>query len=74
MNNRIAPINHQLRSQVVSLRRAGMVVSEICERLGVTKSSEIEAVKAVCESLPRKYGCGEVAPRGPVTRTRGARR
>lgn len=74
MSNRIAQLNTQLRSQVVSLRRAGMAVSEICERLGVHKSSEIEGVKAVCESLPRKYGLGEVAPRGPVTRTRGARR
>lgn len=67
-------IDIQLRAQVVSLRRAGMAVSEIGERLGLTRASDLERIRGVCDELPRKYQFGEVAPRGPVTRKLGARR
>lgn len=39
------PIDVQLRAQVVSLRRAGMMVNDICLRLNLHKSSERAAVQ-----------------------------
>lgn len=65
-------IDVQLRAQVVSLRRAGLAVSEIADRLKLTRLGDIEAIRLICDKLPRKYGVGEVAPRGVVyRRTRG---
>lgn len=52
------PIDVQLRAQVVSLRRAGMMVNDICQRLELHKSSERAAVQMICESLPRRYQVG----------------
>lgn len=50
-----ANLSVQVRAQIVSLRRGGMLVSDICNRLGLSKSSEREAVLAICEALPRRY-------------------
>ena len=36
---RIAPIDVQLRAQIVSLRKTHMTASEICDRLHIEKSS-----------------------------------
>lgn len=52
------PIDVQLRSQVVSLRRAGMMVNDICQRLDLHKSSEREAVQMICDALPRRHQVG----------------
>lgn len=62
------------RSQIVSLRRAGMSVGEIADRLNLCLMSHILEIQRICDTLPRKYQFGEVAPRGPVTRKQGARR
>jgi hypothetical protein len=64
----------QTRSQVVSLRRAGMTVGEIGDRLNLTLTSQLDEIRRICEELPRKFQFGEVGPRGPVTRKQGARR
>lgn len=71
---RAIKIDVQLRAQIVSLRRAGMSVMEIGERLDLTRAVDYEAIRDVCDSLPRKYGFGELSPRGPVVRTQGARK
>lgn len=69
-----AKIDVVLRGQIVSLRKSSsLTVAEIAERLGLHTASEIEAVRAVCDSLPRRYGFGEVSPRPPVTRKFGGR-
>lgn len=73
-SRRLPQVDMQLRAQIVSLRRAGMSVMEIGERLGLTRAVDYEAIRAVCDSLPRKYGFGELSPRGPVVRTQGARK
>lgn len=67
-------IDQQLRAQVVSLRTAGMAVSEIGERLELTRAQDFEAIRMICDSLPRKYQFGEVAPRAAIYRHRGARK
>lgn len=67
-------IDVQLRTQVVSLRRTGHTVSEIGERLGLIRAADFEAIRWICDSLPRMYGFGEVAPRAPLARTRGGRK
>lgn len=71
---RAPKIDLQLRAQVASLRRAGHTVTEIGDRLGLTRPSDFDAIRYICDSLPRKYGFGEVSPRGPVVRTQGARK
>jgi hypothetical protein len=64
--NRIAKLEMGVRGQVMSLRRAGRSCLEICERLGLDKASERNAVSAICaEPELRKYSKGfEVG--GPV--------
>jgi hypothetical protein len=62
------------RSQVVSLRRAGMTVAEIADRLNLNLTSHLDEIRRICDELPRKFQFGELGPRGPVARTRGARR
>jgi len=52
------PIDVQLRAQVVSLRRAGMMVNDICQRMDLHKASERAAVQQICDALPRKYQVG----------------
>lgn len=55
--NRIAPLDTATRSQIVSLRKAGMCASAIAERLGLDKQSERNAVSAICnEPGLRIYG------------------
>lgn len=55
--HRLAPIDVATRGQIVSLRRAGMCPSDICERLGLEKQSERNAVSAICnEPRLRVYG------------------
>lgn len=66
-------IDVQLRAQVVSLRRAGHTVTEIGERLALNRAADFEAIRWICDSLPRKYQFGEVSPRGPVARVRGSK-
>lgn len=70
MTTRIAPITPQLRSQVVSLRRAGMMVNDICERLNVHKSSERAAVMKICDDLPRRHQVS-IESRGPIRKRNG---
>lgn len=62
------------RSQIVSLRRAGMTVGEIADRLNLNLMTHISEIQRICDELPRKFQFGELGPRGPVARTRGARR
>ncbi len=45
---RVSPLPIQLRAQVVSLRKTGMNVMDICARLGIEKSSERNAVSQLC--------------------------
>jgi hypothetical protein len=52
------PVDVQLRAQVVSLRRAGMLVNDICQRLDLHKSSERMAVEMICDALPRRFQVG----------------
>ena len=59
------PIDVQLRAEVVSLRRAGMMVNDICQRLNLHKSSERAAVEQICDALPRRYQVGIESP-GPI--------
>jgi hypothetical protein len=58
----------QLRSQIVSLRRAGMMVNDICIRLDLHRSCEREAVIRVCDELPRRFQVG-IESTGPVHRS-----
>ena len=56
---RIAPIDVQLRAQIVSLRKTHMTASEICDRLHIDKSSERNAVSQICaEPELRRYQVG----------------
>jgi hypothetical protein len=56
---KVSPIPVQLRSQIVSLRKTGMSVMAICERLGIDKSSERNAVSQICaEPELRRYQVG----------------
>lgn len=58
-NARVALLPVQLRAQVISLRKTGMNVAEICDRLGITKSSERNGVSAICaEKELRRYQVG----------------
>lgn len=58
-NARIASLPVQLRAQVISLRKTSMGVNEICDRLGITKSSERNAVSAICDEKElRRYKVG----------------
>lgn len=70
--NRIAQLPVGVRGQVVSLRQAGRSCLEICERLGLDKASERNAVSAICaEPALRRYGHGfEIG--GPVKAGRNA--
>jgi hypothetical protein len=45
---RVSTLPIQLRAQVVSLRKTGMNVMDICARLGIEKSSERNAVSQLC--------------------------
>ena len=55
--NRIAKLEIGVRGQIVSLRQAGRSCMEICERLGLDKQSERNAVSAICnEPGLRIYG------------------
>lgn len=57
--SRIAPIDVQLRAQIVSLRKTHMTASEICDRLHIEKSSERNAVSQICaERELRRYQVG----------------
>lgn len=62
------------RSQIVSLRRAGMTIGEIADRLNLNLVSELCEIRSICETLPRKFQFGELSPKGPLARTRGSRR
>ena len=62
------------RSQIVSLRRAGMSVGEIADRLNLNLHTHITEIRRVCDSLPRRFQFGELGPRPPVSRTHNARR
>lgn len=58
-NKRIAELDVATRAQVVSLRRAGLSVIKIAERLGLTQPSELNAVSAICaEPALRRYAVG----------------
>lgn len=58
-----SPIPAQLRSQIVSLRKTGMSVMAICERLRIEKSSERNAVSQICaEPELRRYQVGIESP------------
>lgn len=58
-NARVALLPVQLRAQVISLRKTGMNVAEICDRLAITKSSERNGVSAICaEKELRRYQAG----------------
>jgi len=48
------PLDDPTRSQIRSLREAGFYVSDICQRLGLTKSGERHAVQAVIDAMPRR--------------------
>lgn len=55
--NRIAKLPVGVRGQIISLRQAGRSCLEICERLGLDKASERNAVSAICnEPGLRIYG------------------
>jgi len=57
--NRIAKLPIGVRGQIISLRQAGRSCLEICERLGLDKASERNAVSAICaEPHLRRYGHG----------------
>ena len=70
--NRIAQLPVGVRGQIVSLRQAGRSCLEICERLGLEKQSERNAVSAICaEPELRKYSKSfEIG--GPVKAGRNA--
>lgn len=64
--NRIAKLDIGVRGQIVSLRQAGRSCLEICERLGLEKQSERNAVSAICaEPALRRYG-HDFSVSGPV--------
>ena len=50
----MTPLDPPTRSQIRSLREAGYYVSEICQRLGLTKSGEMAAVHAVIDAMPHR--------------------
>ena len=64
-------IDFQLRSQVVTLRKLGYTVFEIGQKLGMTRSTELQAISDICQERGmRPYGRGcDVS--GPVTRRSG---
>lgn len=72
-HGRLAPLDVGTRSQVMSLRRHGMSVIDICERLGITKSSEINSVSDLCarDKRLRRYQFG-IEVGAPVQRGRNA--
>ena len=47
--NRIAKLHFTVEDQVRSLRRGGMRVYAICERLGLNTKSELNRVQQICE-------------------------
>ena len=70
-NKRPLKIDVQLRAQVVSLRRAGKTVAEIGERLGLTRPTDLETIRMICDTLPRRSGLGELTTPGPSYRRAG---
>jgi hypothetical protein len=67
-STKIAKLPVGMRGQVVSLRKAAMSVNEICNRLGIDKPSERNAVSAICaEPGLRAYG-HSIEVGGPVRR------
>lgn len=72
--SRIAELPVGMRGQVVSLRKGGMSVNAICSRLQIEKSSERNAVSAICaEPGLRAYG-HSIEVGGPVKGRGYARR
>lgn len=65
-------VDLQLRAQVVSLRRCGKTVAEIGERLGLTRASDLEMIRYICDTLPKKFGLGELTSAGPAYRRAGS--
>lgn len=59
-HGRIAKLDVATRAQVVSLRRHGWTAIDICERLGLTRQSEINAVSELCarDKSLRRYQFG----------------
>ena len=58
-NNRIAILDTITQFQVVSLRKAGMYPAQIADRLGLKKTSEINAVSEICATPElRRYQKG----------------
>lgn len=72
MRNYVWPISKDTRRQVVSLRQAGMTVSEIARRLDLEKSSQIRAIQEVCDSLGRRFSGGDLSSPLPAYRRAGA--
>jgi len=65
---RVSLLPVQLRAQVVSLRKTAMNVNDICDRLGIVKSSERNAVSLICaEPGLRVFGYG-IEVGGPIRR------
>lgn len=54
MNRRPVKLDVQARAQVVSLHRAGFMPRDICHRLGLERPGELEAVRLICDTLPRR--------------------
>lgn len=70
--NRIAKLPVDVRRDVVSLRQAGKCPKDIWERLGLTKTSEQNAVTEICsEPGLRVYGHG-IEVGGPIKAGRNA--
>ncbi len=73
-STRIADLPVGMRGQVISLRKGGMAVNDICRRLGIEKSSERNAVSEICaEPGLRAYG-HSIEVGGPVKGRGYARR
>lgn len=60
---RIARLTQETRRRVLELRRERLSVLAICERLGIDKSSERNAVSQICaEPALRRYQVGIESP------------
>jgi len=58
-NNKIARLDVTTRSQVICLRQGGMYPAQIAERLGLLKTSELNAIREICaEPGLRRYQRG----------------
>lgn len=65
-----APLHETTKAIIRRLRREGLTVVGIGQAMGMHKASQLNAIRAVCEQMPRWHGFGELGePRHQTIRT-----